>query len=382
MTTDLAVGGLRHAEHMDPVRAAVEGHIGDEVRGAAWLVDRGGAVSAGAAGTSTRDSIFRISSVTKPIVAALAMTLVDDGTLVLDDPVDVLLPELAHRRVLRTPGSPLDDTVPADRPITVRDVLEFRLGIGMDFAGPYPGTVLGALAERGLAVGPPAPQHGPAPDEWMRVLGTVPLAFQPGERWLYNTGAQVLGVLVARAAGRPLPALLEERVTGPLGMPDTAFHVPADELGRLGPLWSGGDVYDEPRGQWSRPPAFADAGGGLVSTVDDLHAFATALRDGALLPPDRVAEMVEASVDPHDAEGTEGWGLGIGVAVADRADGRHAGTYGWDGGMGSTWWTDPVTDTVAILLTTNSWASPQPTPIFTDFWRAAFSAEAGPSAAR
>jgi CubicO group peptidase (beta-lactamase class C family) len=284
--------------------------------------------------------------------------------------------------VLRTPGSPLDDTVPAVRPITVRDVLEFRLGLGMDFAGPFPGTVLGALAERGLAVGPPAPQHAPPPDEWMRVVGTVPLSFQPGERWLYNTGAQVLGVLVARAAGLPLPALLESRVTGPLGMRDTAFRVPADQLGRLGALWMGGEVYDEPDGQWSRPPAFPDGAAGLVSTVADLHVFATALRDGTLLAPDRVTQMVTASVEPHDPEGGEGWGLGLGVQVADRADGRHAGSYGWDGGLGSTWWTDPVTDTIAILLTTNSWTSPQPTAVFTDFWRAAFSAEGAPPTGR
>ncbi len=339
------------------------------MHGAAWLVDRAGSVSTGAAGTANLDSLFRISSVTKPIAAALAMTLVGDGTLVLDDPVDALLPELADRRVLRTPDSPLDDTVPAERPITVRDVLEFRLGLGMDFDGPYPGAVLGALLERGLPVGPPAPQQFPVADEWMRIVGEVPLSAQPGARWLYNTGAQVLGVLLERATGMPLDRLLATRVTGPLGMSDTAFHAPAH---RLGPVWMGDTVYDEPDGQWSSRPVFFDAAAGLVSTVADLHAFARSLRDGSLLAPDLVALMVTASGGAHDPDGVEGWGLGIGVAVADRVDGRHAGTYGWDGGLGSTWWTDPVTDTIAILLTTDSWTSPQPTPIFTDFWRAAF----------
>ena len=245
------------------------------MHGAAWLVDRAGDVSSGAAGSSAVDSIFRISSVTKPVVATLAMGLVDDGLLRLDDPVDALLPELADRRVLRTPDGPIDDTVPADRPITVRDVLEFRLGLGMDFAGPFPGTVLGALAEQGLPVGPPAPQASPAPDEWMRIVGSVPLSHQPGERWLYNTGAQVLGVLVARAAGRPLPELLAERLLDPLGMTDTGFHVPPDRLERFGRQWLGPEVYDEPDGQWATPPAFPDAASGLVSTVADLHAFAT-----------------------------------------------------------------------------------------------------------
>lgn len=361
------------------VRTAVERAVGHrvesgEVHGAAWLVDRGGDVSSGAAGISSPGSVFRISSVTKPVVAALAMGLVDDGLLRLDDPVDALLPELADRRVLRDPESALDDTVPADRPLTVRDVLEFRLGLGMDFTGPFPGTVLGALAAQGLPVGPPAPQASPEPDEWMRIVGSVPLAHQPGARWLYNTGAQVLGVFVARAAGRPLPELLAERLLDPLGMTDTGFWVPPGHLDRVEPLWLGPEVYDEADGQWATRPAFPDAASGLVSTVADLHALARALRDGGgpVLAPGTVTRMVTAAGGAHDPDGLEGWGLGIGVCTADRPDGRHRGSYGWDGGLGSTWWTDPVTDTIAILLTTDAWTSPQPTAVFTDFWAAAF----------
>ncbi|KQR17427.1 serine hydrolase [Cellulomonas sp. Leaf334] len=358
------------------VKEAVEARVvSGEVHGAAWLVDRAGDVRSGAAGISVPDSVFRISSVTKPVVAALAMGLVDDGLLRLDDPVDALLPELADRRVLRTPDSPIDHTVPADRAITVRDVLGFRLGLGMDFTGPFPGAVLGALAERGLPVGPPAPQAAPAPDEWMRIVGSVPLAHQPGARWLYNTGAQVLGVLVARAAGRPLPDLLAERLLDPLGMTDTGFQVPPDQRGRLGPTWLGPEVYDEADGQWATTPAFPDAASGLVSTVADLHALARTLRDGGgpVLTTAAVAQLVTAAGVPHDPDGGEGWGLGLGVCTADRPDGRHAGTYGWDGGLGSTWWTDPVTDTIAILLTTDAWTSAQPTPVFTDFFTSAFS---------
>ncbi|WP_146927635.1 serine hydrolase domain-containing protein [Cellulomonas xylanilytica] len=346
------------------VRTAVEARVGSgEVHGAAWLVDRAGDVTSGAAGITAPDTIFRISSVTKPVVAALAAQLVEQGLLSLDDPVDRLLPELADRRVLRSPDGPIDDTVPADRPITVQDVLEFRLGLGMDFTGPFPGTVLGALAELGMPVGPPAPQAAPGPDEWMRVVGNVPLSHQPGARWLYNTGAQVLGVLVARAAGRPLPELLAERLLDPLGMTDTGFHVPPDRLGRFGRQWLGSDVYDEPDGQWAAPPAFPDAAAGLVSTVADLHAFAASLR---------TADPSWRTARHGDHGGGEGWGLGIGVKVVDLPDGRHAGTYGWDGGLGSTWWTDPVTDTIAILLTTDAWTSPQPSAVFEDFWAAAF----------
>ena len=360
---------------MDVERVVAERVASGEVHGAGWLVDRGGSVSSGVAGIARSDSIFRISSVTKPVVGALAMALVDDGALGLDDDVAGWLPELADRRVLRTPDSPLDDTVPAERPVTVRDVLEFRLGIGMDFAGPFPGAVLGALAERGLPVGPPSPQHAPPPDEWMRVLGSVPLAAQPGARWLYNTSAQVLGVLLARAGGRPLPELLAARLLDPLGTADTGFHVPAGALSRLDRQWLGEDVYDEVDGQWSRPPAFPDAAAGLASSVADLHAFALMLRarGATVLSPQSVTAMTSAHVGAHDPEGREGWGLGLGVFLRDAPDGRHAGSFGWDGGLGQTWWTDPVTDTIAILLTTDAWTSPQPSPVFTDFWRAAFS---------
>jgi CubicO group peptidase (beta-lactamase class C family) len=179
-------------------------------------------------------------------------------------------------------------------------------------------------------------------------------------------------VLLARATGTPLDRLLAERVLDPLGMSDTGFV--ARDLARFGPQWlpgaHGPTVYDPTGGQWSTPPAFPDAAAGLVSTVADLHAFAQALRGGgpAQVVPER---EFAAMVAPYD--GGPGWGLGIGVITVHQSDGRHAGTYGWDGGLGSSWWTDPVTDTIAIVLTTDAWSSPEPTAVFVDFWRAAFS---------
>lgn len=376
------------AEH---VEAAV-GHAVDagRVHGAAWLVAHGGDVATGAAGEAApgtpvrRDTLFRLSSTTKPVAAAAALALVDDGTLDLDAPVDRWLPELADRRVLAEPAGPLDATVPADRPITVRDVLESRIGLGTDFTAPGPDPVLAALAAGGLHVGPPAPQADPDPDTWMRLVGGVPLAEQPGTRWRYHLPMQVLGVLVARAAGAPLPDVLRERVLAPVGMRDTAFHVGGDRRHRFGRQWATGPdglafVYDEPDGQWSRPPAFPDAGAGLVSTVDDLHAFTRALRAGGVADDgSRVlaAGTVEAMLSPHvgplgdDRRGA--WGLGIGLCRVDVPDGRRAGSYGWDGGLGSTWWTDPHQDVVAVLLTTDAWSSPQAAPLFTAFWAAAF----------
>ena len=205
-----------------------------ELPGAAWLVRSGGEVARGAAGIGV-DSVFRISSMTKPIVAALAMTLIDDGTLTLDTPIDDLLPELADRRVLLDPAGPLTETRPADRPILVQDVLEFRLGLGMDFTGPWPGAHPHCSGGRRAGGRTPCAATNPAPDEWMRMLGTVPLAYQPGERWLYHTGASVLGVLIARATGRSLPDVLADRILAPLAMTSTGFGVPAGAAGEVRP---------------------------------------------------------------------------------------------------------------------------------------------------
>ena len=354
------------------------------VPGLVWWVSRDGEVIRGELGTSRpggagapvqADTLFRLSSTTKPITAALAMILVEDGTLRLDDPVDRWLPELADRQVLASPEADLTQTVPASRPILVRDVLEFRLGLGYDFVGP-PTAVLDALEQAGVHMGPPAPQANPAPNAWMALFEPMPLMYQPGEKWLYNIGAEVLGVLVARASGRSFPELLRSRVLSPLGMRDSGFSVPAADLSRLGPLWTPGEdggeqtVYDETDGQWSRPPAFPNGADGLVSTVDDVAAFGRALFDGALLRTTTLAEMTTSRVMVNPAAQL-GWGFGLGVLVDD-ADGRHAGSYGWDGGLGTSWWNDPVTRTTAVLLTNQTWTSPEPPEHFRAFWRAAF----------
>ena len=377
------------------VEAVVAAAVAEgQVPGAAWRVDRGDEVAVGAAGTHTPggddavrpDDVFRLSSVTKPVVAVAALALVDAGLLDLDAPVDEHLPELADRVVLVDPADDSAGTVPARRAITVRDVLTFRLGLGMDFTAPWPSPTIAALAATGLPAGPPQPQAAPPPDEWLRRVASVPLAYQPGERWLYHLGASVLGVLIARAAGRPLPEVLAERVLEPLGLGDTGFGVPAAARSRLGPHWTPPDdegrreCYDPPDGQWSRPPAFPDAGDGLVSTVDDLAAVAAMLRRGGRAPDGRpvlreetVAQMLTEQVGPVDDEGG-GWGLGLGVRRTDEPGGRSAGSYGWDGGLGSSWWTDPRTGVSAVLLTNQMWASPTPPPLFDAFRAVAFGA--------
>ncbi len=303
-----------------------------------------------------RDSLFRVASFTKPIVAAAAMILVDELRLSMDTPVDDLLPELAHPAVLRQPDGPIDDTVPAARPITLRDLLTFRLGLG-ESDNP-------ALRQREEELelrtfGPPVPRTPLDPDEWMRRLGTLPLQFQPGERWLYSTGSHVLGVLIARATGQPLGDFLRERIFEPLGMHDTAFT--ASDPARLTTAYVGNDVLDTAFGsQWLSEPPFPDASGGLISTADDFHAFARMLLAGGdrVLSPAAVAEMTTDQLTPAqraaavDFLGPEtGWGYGLSVG---------GGRYGWAGGLGALWSTKPAEQTISILLTQRAlWTWPE-----------------------
>ena len=224
----------------------VGGHVdGGGVVGASWLVARGGEVHHGVAGTLedgggppvAEDTIFRISSMTKPVTAIAALILVDECTLRLDEPVDRWLPELADRQVLVRPGGPLDETVPAHRPVTLRDLLTFRLGWGMDFSFSTPAAGARGHGRAGPGRRPAPPAGPPEPDEWMRRVSPLPLEYQPGTKWLYHTSADVLGVLVARAAGRPFGTVLRERIFEPLGMRDTGFVVPAEDLARFGPCY-------------------------------------------------------------------------------------------------------------------------------------------------
>jgi CubicO group peptidase (beta-lactamase class C family) len=370
----------------------------DTVGGVAWLAARGAQVEAGVAGRLTRgepapvgrDSIFRISSMTKPIVAAAALVLIEECRLRLDDPVDDLLPELAERRVLVDGRGPLDgDTVPAHRPIVVRDLLTFQLGLGMDFEAPWPQPLLEAMGELDLGAGPPEPQVPPDPDEWMRRLSTLPLLYQPGERWLYHTGCDVLGVLVARAAAQPLGDVLRDRVFEPLGMRDTGFSTTAvDRLGSCyttDPETGERRVYDAPTGQWSAPPAFPSGGAGLVSTLDNVYAFGRMLLAGGRLPdgsPLLSRASVEAMTTDHltgtggpSPDGAQGWGFGVAVQTRRSGLGPTVGGYGWAGGLGTSWGNDPGEDLVGVVLTTDMFVSPFPPPaVIQDFWTSVYQA--------
>jgi CubicO group peptidase (beta-lactamase class C family) len=380
---------------LDRVRDVLDRYVQrGEVPGAVALLSRGGETLVEAAGDVRPDSIFRIASMTKPVAAAAALIAVEECVLRLDDPVDEYLPELAGRRVLTRPDAPLDDTVGAERAITVRDLLTFRLGLGFGHGmwGP-PGSVPIMDALAALGQGAPAPAAVPAPDEWMRRIGLLPLSYQPGEHWLYNTGSDVLGVLIARAYGQAFDEFLRERIFEPLGMSDTGFWVPAASIDRLPPQYTTDPgtgkpvVYDPPSGQWSTPPAFASGAGGLVSTAGDYAAFASMLLGGGVYRGVRILSRAAVSLMTSDQLPAEvkavsglalgdfdnlGWGFGVSVVTRRTQLYHSVGSYGWNGGLGTSWVNDPAADLTLILATQLAFTSHLPPPIHRDFWTTAY----------
>ncbi|MDQ1460540.1 MAG: hypothetical protein QOI08_2024 [Actinomycetota bacterium] len=389
-------GGFSKAR-LERVHDVMAGYVSrSEVPGLVTVFARRGEVHVDAIGTLAvdgrtpvaADSIFRISSMTKPITAVAALILVEECALRLDDPIDEWLPELANRRVLRRIDGPLDETVPAERPITLRDLLTFRLGFGLVFAEPGTYPIWDALADVMLGQGPPSPATPPGPDEWIRRFGTLPLMHQPGERWMYNTGSDLLGVLIARASGQPLETFLRERIFDPLGMRDTGFHVPARDLGRFASgyapnLETGAlEQTDAPDGEWSRPPAFPSGAGGLVSTVTDYCAFAQMLLGGGALGSERI--LARPSVEAMTADqltpaqkavsgltpgffDANGWGFGVSVVTQRTTMTESVGSYGWGGGLGTAWFNDPREDLLLVALTQRAWTSPNPPQVLGDF---------------
>ncbi len=385
---------------LDRLRAAMAAHVerGD-LPGVVTLLSRGNEVHENALGTLAfggaapmqRNTLFRIASLTKPLSGAAAMLLVEEGKLRLDEPVDRLLPELANRRVLKRLDGPVDDTVPANRPILVSDLLTLRMGIGAIMApGEYP--IMKAMTELGVAMGPQLPTT-PSPDAWLRNLGSLPLMRQPGEAWMYDTGLTVLGVLISRASGQPLETFFRERLFKPLGMVDTGFSVPAGNLDRLAtcyfrnPETGKFEVFDAAGAdsQFSRPPDMPSAAGGLVSTADDYLAFARMMLNkgehgGRQLLSQRSVELMttdhitpeQKAVSPFVPGFWDKRGWGYALSIIHKHEPGDPRGFGWDGGYGTSCYWDPRTGLIGVLMTQRVMDSPNPPAAFVDFWRSAY----------
>jgi CubicO group peptidase (beta-lactamase class C family) len=344
--------------------------LGDDVR-----VSTVGTVAFDSAEPMRRQTPFRITSMTKPVVAVATLMLMEDGKLALDDRIDRWLPELANPRVLRRIDGPLDDTVPARRPLTVDDLLTFRMGNGLvtepTYNPPYP--IIKAAYDLQLVLAEPEPPTPHAPDEWMKRFGSLPLMYQPGERWQYNVGSLVLGVLVARVAGQALADFVGERILVPLGMRTTGFSLSLETARQLPAYYVGNfETHQLERRhvstpeQWSTPPAFPSGSAGLASTVDDYLAFARLLLNKGeygrqrLLSAKSVAMMTTNQLGPEEIAsggtllGGRGWGFGLGVVIEPEPDWPKPGRYGWSGGFGTVWFNDPHAGLVAMLFTQTS----------------------------
>jgi CubicO group peptidase (beta-lactamase class C family) len=392
-TDDLESLGMSLAEQLAAVmRPAIER---GEFAGAATLVWRDDRVAqCGGFGWRDvearlpveRDTIFRIASMSKPITSTAALMLYDEGRFALEDPISSWAPEFADMRVLRATNGPLEDTVPAERPITFLDLLTHRAGF--TYGAFHPGPIGAAYAQTlGLDI-----DSRLTPDAWIAGLASLPLIDQPGAGFHYGASTDLLGFLIARMAGMSLEALLEERIFKPLGMKDTGFIVPAEKHARRARMY-GFDAEGRLEPRPVHPPqapaflaerphdlAFASGGAGLWSTVDDYLAFARMfVSDGAvdgvrLLKLETLKRMTanflterqiaEARTLGLPVFAGQGFGLGVAVvidpdkAIPTRCKGG-VGTVGWPGAYGGWWQADPTDGSVLIFLAQNAFEMEQ-----------------------
>lgn len=314
-----------------------------------------------------RDTVFRIASMTKPIVSVAILMLVEEAKLRLNDPVDKWLPELANLKVLRNPGGALNDCYPSSRSITILDLLTHTSGLS------YPFTAEGPLVKALERIGNFLSDL--PPDEWIMRLGELPLSFEPGARWNYGLSFEVLGVLLARASGSALPDFLFTRIFEPLGMKDTAFWVPQDKLNRLAvsyavsPKTGKREVQDHPsHTKLTSPPIFPSGGGGLVSTVNDYLKFSRMLLGKGKLDDLRILSRKSVELMTSNFLTAEqrrissflgkhifaGQGFGLGVSVVDDVTKQDSlssvGQFGWSSAYGTWFSVDPREDMISILM--------------------------------
>ena len=325
-----------------------------------------GTLDTAGTGPVTPETPFRISSLSKLVGGALALDLVAEGRLALDDDVSRWLPGLGGVRVLASPDAPLSVTVPIRGPVTLRHLLTFTAGFGIDFGQtPY------AAATRDLLWGPNPPDMDP--DAYLARLIELPLAAQPGQRWMYHSGADLLSVLLGKVAGTTVSSLLAERITGPFGLTGTGFptgreQFPSVYQAEAGRLAEAKDYRDA----FSIPPRFESLAGGMVSTVPHYLAFLSALADDVLLPAGFAAEMASDQLVGSQRAGfaemagpVESWGYLTAVQTEPGAAWSEPGMWGWAGGSGTSAAVYPNGD-IGVVFTQRFMSGPQDT--FDWFW--------------
>ncbi|BBZ04772.1 hypothetical protein MCHIJ_42090 [Mycolicibacterium chitae] len=314
-----------------------------------------------------RDTVFRIASMTKPVTVAAAMALVDDGRLALTDPVTRWLPEFAEMRVLADPRGALEQTVPAQRPITVDDLMTHRSGLAYQFS--IPGPLARAYARL------PMRQDQ---DRWLAELAQLPLVHQPGAQLTYSHATDVLGIVVSRIEGKPLHEVLSERIFAPLQMTDTGFFLTPESRRRAATMYRL-DAQNTLQHNVMGPapiaaPPFCQGGAGLWSTVDDYLRFARMLLAGGSLDGTRVLSEESARLMRTDRLteaqkripflGMPYWvGRGFGLNLSVVTDAAKSaplfgpggvGSFTWPGAYGTWWQADPTADLILIYLIQNA----------------------------
>lgn len=355
-------------ERLDRIAATTRRYVDEgKLAGVVTLVARDGRIvhfeAVGQRGADddrpmTKDALFRIYSMSKPITAVAAMMLYEEGKFALSDPVEKFVPELAGLDVLVD-----GELVPAERTMTMRHLLTHTTGLSYGF-NPRGNPVDAKYGEV-------QPFAGKDLDEFAERLGTLPLMFEPGERWHYSVAVDVTGLVVQRLSGLSFDAFLKERLFDPLGMDDTFFNVPAEKLDRLLPnhRWNG---EEEKLVQIEAPyeeTQLFSGGGGLVSSTMDYLRFSEMVRrggelDGVRILSPKTVEFMTANHLPSTVTGggsgenpllgaeTRGFGFGLGFGVNTNPVGTGVlgslGEYSWGGAAGTVFWVDPVEEMVVV----------------------------------
>ncbi len=301
------------------------------------------------------DSLFRIYSMTKPIVSIAAMMLVEEGRMQLTDPVSKYLPQLAGMKVgiekTDASGKSTLELVDPDRAMTVQDLL--RHTSGLIYGGRGKSAINEAYTQARIG------DRDVSNEELVAHVSKLPLRFSPGARWEYGISTDVLGRVIEVIEKKTLGDVLQARVLGPLGMVDTAFFVPSDKLGRAAQPWQRPGIPPSPRFDVSKQPAFESGGGGLVGTIEDYLRFTLMLANGGEFQGRRLVSKKTLELMTTDHLGKTpgrapglGFGLGFEVRTIEGQAGMAGtiGEYGWAGNAGTIFWINPKEDLIAIYM--------------------------------